>query len=297
MDPLGANVGFGYLGDDDDDAETGGAGADTFDAVFASYDTDWGINVASTFTLACVVGVGAQTLGSVRVSVEHSTTTGVAPVTVDLDGWTETGWTSDLSDRPHWYNTLTRASLAVGTTGPSFSFSYTTTGVVTVSTADVAPTTAEATGGGATVTTTLHGEDYLEVEAEFSAVVASPSEPSAPFADPILCTITAAAAQVGQTDGSIYVEVSDDDAGGVIASIATTDLDGWSETGWSAAAGIWTNRYTKAVVSIGTREIDFTITAGLETGLVTVKTVAGVADPSTAEDSLGLGNTMTVSLV
>lgn len=122
----GANQGFGYLNDDDDD----GTGAGSLPATFDILDGGVTGTVArgSTWTQDCAATAtgSSQTNASFSVAITLSSNDdfGLRPSTYALDGWTETGWsTSDTGF--NWSNTFTRDPLAIGVTHPKVSFSPT----------------------------------------------------------------------------------------------------------------------------------------------------------------------------
>lgn len=114
---LGANVGFGYLTDDDDDDATGGTGGDTFDALVflpATQSFDYGDTGDYVQLSITVTAVGAQNNGSFWVAIGDSYGTNVinGVLTTALDGWTQTGWSLASGT---WTNHFTKSSVAAGT--------------------------------------------------------------------------------------------------------------------------------------------------------------------------------------
>ena len=216
---LGANVGFGYLGDDDDDDSAGGGGGDLFDALIPTWDATRNISESSTFTLA-ITANSAQTNGVVVVKVSDLSDgrggSAITISTVTTDGWTQTGWSRSGG---YWTNTLTKASVASGTTAPSFTFTSSVAGTCTISTASTAPQTTEAVGGGQGRTTVFGAAAAFDATPEL--VTASLD---GQFKATIVCTGSA------QTNGYVFMAFK-----GIFtnAAFTTIDLDGWSESGWT----------------------------------------------------------------
>jgi len=215
---LGANVGFGYLTDDDDDDASGGTGGDLFDALIPTWDATRNVSQNSTFTLA-ITANSAQTNGVVVVKVSDlDDGRGGSAITIStaaLDGWTQTGWSRSGG---FWTNTLTRSSVASGTTAPSFTFTSSVAGTCTISTSSTAPQTTQAIGGGQARTT------VFGAAAAFEAV---PALVGASLPGDFKATITCTG--VAQTNGYVFM------AGNFSATpvFATVSLDGWSESGWT----------------------------------------------------------------
>lgn len=251
-------MGFGYLTDDDDDDSSGGTGGDTFDALIPTWDATRNVSQSSTFTLACTAN-SAQTSGVVVVRasdlVDGRGNTAISISTVTADGWTQTGWSRSGG---YWTNTLTKASVASGTTAPSFTFTSSVAGTVTLSTSSTAPHTTEATGGGQSRTT------IFGAVAAFDAI---PDLVSASLDGDFKATITCTG--VAQTNGYVFMTFK---PGGGGYNFATVDLDGWSESGW-AVAGFgaphdaygdpeytYYNILTRTNVPVGTTSPTWTIT-------------------------------------
>lgn len=254
---LGANVGFGYLGDDDDDDATGGTGGDLFDALIPTWDPTRNVSENSTVTLA-ITANSAQTNGVVVIKVSDLTDgrgdTAISFSSITLDGWTQTGWSRSGG---YWTNTLTKASVASGTTAPSFTFTSSVTGTVTISTASTSPHTTEATGGGQG-RTTVFGAAY--------AFDATPALVSASLDGQFKATIVCSGD--AQTNG--YVFMAFKGISRTNAAFTTITLDGWSESGWTAIPDpgfvpgemmgggegeySWYNILTRTNVPVGTTE-------------------------------------------
>lgn len=251
---LGATVGFGYLSDDDDDSAGGGTAPDAFDALIPTWDPTRNVAQSSTFTLA-IQANSAQTNGVVVITVSDLTdgrgNTAITISTVSLDGWTQTGWSRSGG---YWTNTLTKASVSSGTTAPSFTFTSSVAGTVTISTVSTAPHTTEATGGGQG-RTTVFGAAYA-FEATPALVGASLD---GQFKATIVCGGDA------QTNGYVFVSFK-----GIFtnAAFTTITLDGWSESGWTYVGPVggvpaeiegapeseyeWFNILTRTNVPVGT---------------------------------------------
>lgn len=138
--------------------------AAAFDAipelVSASLDGDFKATITCT-------GV-AQTNGYVFMTFK-GIYTNAAWTTLDLDGWSESGWTyvapfgepneqQDFDPEYQWYNILTRTNVPVGTTSPTWTVTHPIpdpgAGAYTIRTLQVGPPTIyphtdQATGGGA----------------------------------------------------------------------------------------------------------------------------------------------------
>lgn len=154
---LGANVGFDYLGDDDDD-DDGGGGVETppaFDAVIAGGVSTVEAGIPLSIFVEINVLNAAQNNGSVVLVLEREFEADATPVYVNLDGWTQTGWTIIGTDFRTLTNTVTKASLSVGTYHLEFTYvpRYESSGDILLSTVTQgSPHSDEATGFGNSVT-------------------------------------------------------------------------------------------------------------------------------------------------
>lgn len=275
---LGANVGFGYLTEDDDDDGGAVSTPDAFDATFASYDATGAVGELVDYMLA-ISANSAQTNGTVVIQILEPSAGAVSPVTVDLDGWTQTGW-SHLGTT--WTNTLTRASVASGTDNPTFKLVSTESGTVTVSTATPSPETDDAAGGGATIYITIGGD------AAFDAIGSAPSTMSA--GSSITWTVDITASGEAQTNGAVDLVVR-----GSYVTASTLDLDGWSESGWvQVNEATWTNTLTLTNVSVGATAPTFNIAVS-DAQVVTMSTADSFYDPPQTTEAIGTGNTVTVT--
>lgn len=249
---LGANVGFGYLTDDDDDDATGGAGADEFDALFASYDATRDVSQSSTFTLA-ISANSAQTNGSVVVTVTEPSSGAVTISTAGLDGWTQSGWSHAGTT---WTNTLTKASVSAGTTGPSFTFSSSVAGTVTLSTASSAPHTTEATGSGQSVTVTVSATATLD----FSATGSPNPVSNLATSTWSLYVVVGGAAQTG-VYAYFYIRDSSGNNVTLNGPPSTVNLDGFTLSWTSIGDGEYQGVISRASCPIGTYLVQFTAVA------------------------------------
>lgn len=132
--------------------------------------------------------------------------------------------------------------------------------------------------------------------AAFDASVASPADVGTwPYATPFDVTTTATASGAAQTNGQIQLAVYDNYLPStIITSVVSLDTAGWSETGWSYSAGVWSNTLTKASVSVGVTSPTFRVTC-FNSGDVYVSCQAFLS-PRTAE-ATGVGNNFMVELV
>lgn len=303
---LGACIDFGYLGDDDDSDDSGGAGPALFDAI-PTASSPFNVGATETITVTTSFGGGSpQTNGTFPVLISSRYTGGIggtgslahlvaAPTTTGLAGWSQTGW-SYSSFLELWSNTFTKASVTASnaitidivTDLPGTVNVYTNTGGSVM--------TDQASGAGAHIALTS------SAPATFDVTLSCPSEGLGPFdpghavySSPLVITAAAVAGGVSQTSGSFYMRIYDNYGFNVISGVATTNAAGWSETGWSLSVGVWSNHYTKASVAIGTTNPEVTVSCGLNTGWVYAETTAGVAAPQTAE-ATGVGDTCSVHL-
>jgi hypothetical protein len=290
-----SNVDFDYLGDDDDDDDTGGAGGNVFDATInSSLASSAAVGAAIPFQVDAVAGGGAQTLGSIKVTVtESSGAVANPPTTTSAAGWTETGWSYSGGV---WSNTLTKASVAVGTTSPTFSVSASsggTGGGLVIATSTSAPHTAEATGAG-------NSRIVLISAASFDAIGSAPATVASGGSFTLSVAITAGGS--AQTNGAVVVTVGA--FSNPVSGMTTTALDGWAESGWvfsnADGAQVWRNTLTRTAVPIGTTNPTFSASlatlAPEDPHTVTCKTFAS-SDPPQTTEATGAGNTVTVTVL
>jgi hypothetical protein len=269
--PLGANIGFGYIGDDDDSDDTGGSGADTFDATVALSPSSTGINTNVTATLSISSSSG-QTNGSVWLTIFNVSYTGGTSVvgsfvTVTLDGWSQSGWTYDVGFNA-WFNHLTRASVPVGTTHPQFTFQSSHAGAANASTQVVggssatAPQTDNASGAGGFSTVVFTQSFDALTTTDFSSIAAN---------NPVTLSIVVAASGVPQGNGHFVAQI-DQSADDMLNAPTTINLAGWTTTGWSFDVGLnaWRASFSMTTI-IGNSTLQFSFTP-LRSGTVTPRT-------------------------
>ena len=289
-----SNVDFDYLGDDDDDDDAGGAGGAVFDATIPALVTSAAVGVAIGFQADAIAGGVAQTSGSVKITVsEGSGALASAPITTALAGWSESGWSYAAGI---WSNTITRAAVPTGATSPTFQVTATSGGSgggFVVATNTVAPKTAEATGAG-------NSRLVLITAVSFNAVGSAPASTVANGSFTWTVDITAGGAS--QTNGQVTLT-----AGAYshpVASVVTTGLAGWAESGWvygfNSSDGLhWRNTLTRTSVSIGTTSPTFTVNVSTITAedshTITLNTFASGYPPQTTE-ATGVGNSVAVAV-
>lgn len=254
------------------------------------------------------VGGGTQNSLTLTVLVGPMDTDGPieasspAPAITNLNGWTlSSSGTVTYLTVDYYRFIFTLSSLAVGTTdGP----------VIQVDTME--PGTAycwfDGTNGSTEVAGAAqsgNGSSFSILAAPvFDSLVTTPTHLSTHEIDlgdlgstPLPCTVTATASGQNQTNGYVKVEVYDSyGAGGLIDSIGTDDLAGWTQTGaWTldGMTGIWSGIFEKSTVDIGSYEIDFTIEFAGNTGQIFIRT-NGTA-PQTSQDA-GSGNAIEVDI-
>lgn len=285
---LGANVGFGYLTDDDDDDATGGAGADEFDAlVNAGLVASANVGDTVSFQIDAITGSGAQTSGSVRVSLS-GVTLSAAPTTVGLAGWSASGWTLSSGE---WFNTLTKSSLAVGTTSPTFSAVPSAAGTLTITTnygGAHAPHTAEATGAGNSRSVTIAAVSFDVSPGTSVGTIAS--------GDSFTLTAYVVAGGLPQTGGFFRLKVGSSTESGVDMP-ADLDLDGWTaSSGWievTPGSGIWQADYVISTVASAAYEVTVTVTP---TAVGTVTCQTNVSPLPFTDQASGIGYFATVTV-
>jgi hypothetical protein len=288
-----SNVDFDYLGDDDDDDDSGGAGGNVFDATInASLPSSAAVGAAIAFQVDATAGGGAQTVGAVRVTITESSGARVGSVsTVGLAGWSETGWSYDATNGI-WSNTLSKASVAVGTTSPTFSVTASSGGSgggLVVATNLTAPHTAEATGTG-NLRIVLIGS-----VSTFDALVQSVASTMGVGTVPTI-TVRATASGTAQTNGSFRVSISDaPDADSLtVSAIDFVDTAGWSYDGWARTGGVWRCNFTRTTVPLGDSDIKFTLLFSRAERTITIRT--NETTPLTTE-ATGAGNSRSADIV
>lgn len=295
--PLGACIDFGYLGDDDDSDDSGGAGPALFDAI-PSVASSAGVSVSTRITVTTSFGGGSpMTNGTFPVLIGGlgGSLGSLSISTFTLAGWSQTGWSySAFLDL--WSNTFTKASVTASNV-LEIDFTASATGTLHVYTnTGGAVQTDQATGAGAHVTCTINAVPTFDVTLSAAEEGLGPFDPGhAVYSNPVVITCATTALGTNQTLGSFYMRIYDNYGFNVISGVATTSLNGWSQTGWSLSLGVWSNHYTKAVVGIGAAGPVVTVSCGLNTGWVYAETTAGVAAPQTAE-ATGVGDTCNVHL-
>lgn len=283
-----------------DYAPGGGGGSEAagpaFDAIVAPVTSPSPIDADIPFSVNMLASGSAQTSGSVRVSLSGLNLSGV--VTDGLAGWSETGWSLTSGE---WHNTLTKASVAVGTTTPTFTATPGSgvTGTLTITTnygGTNDPETAEASGAG--------NSREVVIEATFAALV----NLTGPLPGAWQVDITAGGAQ---TNGEVFLEV--EMAPASTPAMTTTDLDGWTEDGWQLfpfGTGepfeyegpiYWYNRLTRASVPDGTTSPTFNfssdpIWAGVIVTLRSFKSHFGYELPNTDQVPDGEANSVSTAL-
>lgn len=289
---LQSNIDFDYLGDDDDDDDSGGAGGNVFDATInASLVSSAAIGAAIGFQVDATAGGGAQTSGAIKVTItEASGATAATPITSALAGWSESGWSYASGV---WANMLTKSSVAVGTTSPTFSVAATSGGtgggfIIATSSAP-SPRTAEATGAG-------NSRTVLISAAAFNAVGSGPA--TVVYGGSLTWTVAITASGSAQTNGTVVL-AANGATGTEVTSMTTIGLDGWSESGWVrvSSPGPWKNTLTETSVSAGATNPSFTVNVaatGESLGPVTLDTTGG---PPQTDQATGAGNTVSVVMV
>lgn len=187
----------------------------------------------------------------------------------------------------HWCSNVDSAAPSQAS-GASTGAASLTLGALTLSAAGTVGGTgvADMTLGAMTVAATA-------TVAEFDAVVSTTAVDGHLYSVPVDVTLSATASGIAQTNGSIAVIVYDNYSPSTfIDSITTTDLDGWSELGWTEFFGVWRNTYTRTSVSVGTDEITFQMTFH-NNGYVFVATT-GTAP--TTDQAHGDGNSFALHL-
>lgn len=250
---LGANVGFGYLTDDDDDDATGGAGADEFDALVSGASAADPGDIVSVSVTAAPTG-GAQTNGAFRVYViPEAGASATLPDITDADGWSNTGWTWTGGA---YYCDFTKASVVASAT-ILIDVSSSTPGDVEIRTnAAPLPQTDQASGSGNAHIVVFGGA------ATFAAIVAL--DGASLFGDFHVDITTGGEAQ---TNAQVVLAFY----GSFNNSFTTIDLDGWSEVGWfTPGSGTpaftygsppprWVNILTRTSVAVGTTSPTWTM--------------------------------------
>lgn len=286
---LGANVGFGYLTDDDDDDATGGAVAAEFNAVVnSSLVSTSPISTAIAIQIDMLVSGGAQTLGSVRVSLSGVTLSSVT--TTGLAGWTESGWTLSSGE---WHNTLTRASLSVGTTSPTFSATPSAAGTLTATTnygGTHAPHTNEATGLGSSDTVTITATSFDALADEGASTVVS--------GDTAVAYVDIIASGLPQSNGAFRVKITATNNDCMVGPPAEIDLAGWTNSsGWSSsgiAPIVWTADFTLASVIASGDVLQFDLQTGAA-GTITIQT--NISPLPATDQASGAGSSTSITVV
>lgn len=282
---------LGSLGSEDDTDITGGPESVLFGANPSAPAT---ATVGETQTISVItsIGGGSQTNGTFPVAIGGGGS-GVhvkSIVTSDFDGWSASGWTYD-SSTDLWSNTFTKGAVTA---------SYEIQIEVVC---DVLGELGVFTDGGGSVRTDQVNGGSGHITINVTAARTFEVTPSVPatqdgsvFGTPVVCTLSAVAGGAAQTSGSFYVTIYDNYGFDVISSVTTSDLDGWTQSGWVLLAGVWKNHYTRAAVPVGTTTPTVSIGTGLNTGIIFVQTTPGTAAPQTAQ-AAGIGGSSSCHLM